>query len=221
MLYCLSFLEKAYFLKLAIPLFFLYLYKAKNKFVFMLKGVSVILLAIFLMYSLSGHSESDADSDQELFSIMHTPNGTFQAIIWRSTIVPIVTALDGVRVFVTEFNGQFFYGNTSSLISFITGGERINFERILYQNQFGGSETGNSNQFFLIEAYINFGIIGICIFSFAVGKFIREFIASNNIALLSVAPLFIFQLFNAGLIGILFSNGFLLFYLFVKISKFK
>ena len=221
LLYCLSFLEKAYFLKLAIPLFFLYHYKAKNKSVFVLKGVSIIMLAIFLMYSLAGHSGSDIDSEEEMFSILHTPNGIFQAIIWRSAIVPIVTALDGVRIFLTEFNSQFFHGNTSSLIAFITGGERINFERQLYQSQFGGSETGNSNQFFLIEAYINFGISGVVIFSFIVGKFIRNIILSNDIALLSIAPLFIFHLFNAGLIGILFSNGFLLFYIFIKISDLK
>lgn len=221
LLYCLSFLEKSYFLKLAIPLFFLYLFEAKNKATFILKGTLIILLAIFLMYFLAGYSESNVDSGEELFSILHTPNGTFQAIMWRSTIVPIVTALDGIRIFITDFNNQYFYGNTSSLIAFITGGERINFERLLYQSQFGGSITGNANQFFVVEAYINFGFIGVFIFSFLVGKFIKKAITLNNIVFLSVIPLFIFNLFNAGLISNLFSNGFLLFYAFVVFVKLK
>jgi len=92
---------------------------------------------------------------------------------------------------------------------------------LLYQSQFGGEGTGNTNQCYLIEAYINFGYIGVLIFSFIVGRLIRGVINSKDIAALCIMPLFLYNLFNAGLIGLLFSNGYLLFFLMIKYIKIK
>ncbi|MCP9747564.1 hypothetical protein EGI24_12715 [Lacihabitans sp. CS3-21] len=216
LLFSISFLEKAYFLKLGIPIFFLFLLKSTNKIIFFIKGLGTIILLLAIMFFLTGNTGRDYDSDAELFSILYSPQGIIESIFWRSAVIPVITALDGIRVFLTDFNSQFFFGNTSSLIAFFKGSERMNFERYLYQSQFGGEGTGNANQFFVVEAYINFGIVGVILFSFFIGKFVRSLIKLNDLALVSVIPLFFFNLFNAGLIGILFSNGFLLFYIFVK-----
>jgi hypothetical protein len=81
--------------------------------------------------------------------------------------VPVITAYQGLELFFSnEFHGEYLYGATSSLLSSIFGLERINFERALYQSQFGGSETGNANQFYLIEAFINYGYLGVFYFHF-------------------------------------------------------
>jgi hypothetical protein len=221
MIYSISFLEKAYFLKLAIPLFFIYFYNSKNKFLFFIRGIAVIFVFFFFMFVLAGTTGSTVTRDESFFSILYTPTGTFETIIWRAAVVPIVSAIDGVRVFLTEFGGQLFYGKTSSFFALLTGSEQVNFERALYQDQFGGNDTGNANQFFVIEAFINFGYLGVMLFSFIVGRIVRFSITSKDIALQTIMPLILFNLFNAGLIGILLSNGLLLFMLLLRFTKFN
>ncbi len=220
LLYCISFLEKAYFLKLAIPLFFIYFFQVKNKFGFVLKGLGIIVFLLFIMFALTATQE-DRTNDEGFFSIYYLPTGTLDSLLWRSLVVPIVTALDGIRVFITDFGGNYLMGNTSSFFAFISGSERINFERVLYQSQFGGSETGNANQVYIVEAFINFGFWGVFIFSFLVGKFVRLAINSKNTTFISIMPLFLYNLFNTGLIGTLLSNGFLVLFIFVLNTKFE
>ncbi|MCL6260013.1 oligosaccharide repeat unit polymerase [Aquiflexum sp. TKW24L] len=214
-------LEKAYFLKLGIPLFFLYFYNAKNKFFFALKGATVLALIFALMFSLSRFTGSEADSNEVFFSILYTPQNGLEAFFWRSTIVPIVSALDGLRVFTYTFESGFFNGDTSSFIAYLKGSTHINFERYLYQFQFGGSETGNANQVYLVEAFINFGYFGVAIFTIFVAKYIKTSLDSDDVALKSILPLFLFHIYNAGLIAILLSNGLLFFILFLVFVKLK
>lgn len=220
-LYSLSFLEKGYFFKIALPVFFYFFYISKNKKTFLIKGTLVLVFIIFGMFAVSRFDVQEVVRDDPFFSILYTPKDISSALIWRSIAVPVVTAIQGINLFQQEFHSSFFYGSTSSFISFIFGLERSNFERILYQSQFGGSETGNANQCYLVEAFINFGYTGVLLFSFFTGKLIRGIIKSNDIAALCIMPLFLYNLFNTGLIGNLLSNGFILFFLMMKFIKIK
>lgn len=221
LLYCISFLEKAYFLKIAIPIFFIYLHLSKNKVLFVIKGTVIILTLVMLMFIVSGSTGFEVGNEESFFSILYLPSGAWETLIWRITVVPIITAIDAIRVFMTEFNGVFFYGNTSSFFAILTGSERVNFERYLYQTQFGGSETGNANSYFVIEAYINFGITGVVVITAMVAKLIKGVIKKNDVALLSVIPLFLLNLFSAGFIGTMLSGGYLLLFLISGIIIFK
>lgn len=220
LLYSISFLEKAYFLKIIIPLFFFFFYKTKNKKTFLIKGFAVIVSLFAAMFSLSKFDTTDLQRDEPFFSILYTPKDIFTALLWRSVAVPVLSVIDAMDLFLKNYT-DYFYGATSSFLSFLFGLERSNFERLLYQSQFGGEGTGNTNQCYLIEAYINFGYIGILLFSFIVGRVIRGVINSKDIAALCIIPLFMYNLFNAGLIGLLFSNGYLLFFLMIKYVKIK
>jgi hypothetical protein len=220
-LYSLSFLEKAYFMKIALPIFFLFYFQTKNKLFFLVRGGLIIVVLFFLMFFLSGHTGLDISRDESFFSILYTPSGTFETIIWRSAVVPIVTAIDAVRVFLTDFGGNFLLGKTSSFLAMLSGSGQVNFERLLYQSQFGGIETGNANQVFFIEAYINFGFLGVGLFSFVVGRIVRYSIRSKDLAFVSIMPLFIYNLFMSGLIGIFLSNGLIFFLVVYYLFKFK
>lgn len=221
-LYCISFLEKAYFIKLAIPVFFVYLSQVQNKTLFILKGSAVIFILTLGMFIVSGSAIVTA-SDDPFWSMGFTPTSPLEQLFFRSIVIPIITSLDALRVFVEDFKGSYFYGATSTLLALLTGQERINFERSLFEVQFGQNQTGtgNANSTYMIEAYINYGLPGVVIFSFILGKLIRFAIKSKDIALLSIMPLFIFYLYNAGLIGTMLSNGFLFLFLIVRFIKFK
>lgn len=222
-LYSISFLEKGYFLKIGIPLFFYYYYKAKSKKTYLIVSGSFLLTIILAMFLLSKFDTSDVIRDEPFFSILYTPTTVFQAIVWRMVAVPVITAYQGFELFLsTAYNGQYFMGATSSLLSSIFGLERINFERALYQSQFGGSETANANQFYAVEAFINYGYIGVLMFSYFLGLIVKNMINTRNIAIICLIPVLYYNLFSSGLIGNLLSNGFLFFYLFitnVKIQK--
>ncbi|ASE62441.2 oligosaccharide repeat unit polymerase [Chryseobacterium indologenes] len=221
-LYSISFLEKGYFLKIAIPVFFFLYYKSKNKKTYLIVSCGVILALISLMFLLSKFDAIDASRDEPFFSIYHIPTTIFEAVVWRMVAVPVITAYQGLELFFSnEFHGEYLYGATSSLLSSIFGLERINFERALYQSQFGGSETGNANQFYLIEAFINYGYLGVFLFSFLLGKMVKDMINTKNIAVICIIPLLFYNLFSSGLIGNLLSNGYLLFYLMVIYVRFK
>jgi hypothetical protein len=216
-LYCVSFLEKAFFLKLVIPVFFILYGKSSNKKLFLIKGAVGLVSVLMFMFILAGMSSSPAqENDEGVFSLLFTPTNVTEKLLWRAGVVPIITALDGVRVFINELNGQYLMGASSSILALFTGVERINFERLLFQNQFGGTDTGNANQFFGIEAYINFGYAGVFIFAAIVGWIVRYAIRSGDKVLVAMMPLFFYYLYSAGLIGTIFSNGFLLLFLMTR-----
>jgi hypothetical protein len=210
-LYCISFLEKAFFLKLVIPVFFVLYGKSVKKKMFLIKGAVGFLIVILVMFALAGLDGASVHTNEEgVFSILFVPTNIIDKFLWRAGIVPIVTALDGVRVFITDLKGQYLMGASSSILAFVLGTERLNFERLLFQFQFGGSDTGNANQFYGIEAFINFGYIGVFLFAALVGWIVRYAINSRDKVLLAMMPLFFYYLYSAGLIGTLFSNGFVL-----------
>lgn len=221
LLYSLSFLEKGYFFKIALPVFFFFYYKTKNKKSFLIKGAVIFGIFITGMFAASRFETNEYVRDDPFFTILYTPQDISSAIAWRIIAVPVITAIEGIDLFFKGFNGEFLYGGTSSFISFFSGLERVNFERSLYQTQFGGAETGNANQCYLVEAFINFGYIGIIFFSFFIGKLIKGIINTRDIAALCIMPLFLYNLFSTGLIGNLLSNGFILFFLFFRFIKFN
>lgn len=220
-LFCVSFLAKAYFLKIFIPIFFIEYSKAKNKINLIIKGSILILFLLFFMYFISGNRGNESTTENDFFSTLYTPNSIIESIIWRSIVIPVVTAIDGMNLFIFDFNGRFLFGDTSSIIAFLKGNERINFERLVYQSQFGGSDTGNANCYYLVEAFVNFGIWGVIAFSLFVGYVIRLFVKKNDAALIGILPLFLLNLFNVGLISLFFSGGFFILFFFVKLFKFK
>jgi len=221
-IYCISFIEKAYFIKLLIPVFFIYFNKVESKLFFAIKGLFVILCLLLFMFFISG-TAIETTTDDPFFSRGYTPNNPLEQLLFRSIVIPIVTSLDALRVFIEDFNNNYFFGATSSLLAFLSGQERINFERSLFEMQFGQNltNTGNANSAYIIEAFVNFGFVGVFLFSFLLGILIRFAINSKDIALLSLMPLLIFYLYNAGLIGTLFSNGFIILFIIVRFVKFS
>lgn len=216
-LYCVSFLEKAFFLKLLIPVFFILYDKSSNKKIFLIKGGVSLVSILMVMFILAGLSSPPAkENDEGVFSLLFTPTNVTEKLLWRAGVVPIITALDGVRVFINDLNGNYLMGASSSILAFFTGVERVNFERLLFQSQFGGTDTGSANQFYGIEAFINFGYVGVFVFAAIVGWVIRYSIRSGDKVLVAMMPLFFYYLYSAGLIGTLLSNGFLLLFLMTR-----
>jgi hypothetical protein len=78
--------------------------------------------------------------------------------------------------------------------------------------QWGQNETGtgSSNSVYITEAFVNFGWIGVVIFSIFIGRSLKWFARSRDEAFRSIWPLYVMGLYSAGLFGQLLSNGFIL-----------
>jgi oligosaccharide repeat unit polymerase len=211
-LYSISFLEKAFFLKIGIPLFLLFLSKSKQKVVTIISGFGIMILVLLLMTIISTDNSVSTTDPGDFFTAYYAAQSPIEKIFWRSLVIPVVTALDAIRLFELDFNGEFLYGATNSSLSFLFGLERVEFEKQVFGSQFGQNEvgTGSANSTFLTEAYINFGFIGVILFSFIAGKIIKVFISSKEISMKGISILFIYGIFNSSLLSTLLSNGFLI-----------
>jgi hypothetical protein len=212
-LFCISFMQKALFLNLILPMlvFFAAKGRLKKRKIFFLIGGSLLLISITTFLSLQGDSPiSDSLAGGEYLSAQYQPVNSFDYLVWRSTAVPLFTAVDTLVVHKEQFGGELLLGTTSTFVAALLGAERINLERFVFQYQFGGwNETANANAVFAIDAYVNFGWFGVIVFGSLVGLVFRCFRISSDISFQSLWVVFAFVLFNATLIGMLLSNGFL------------
>ena len=212
-LFTISFLQKFLFINALVPLACAYAITAHNnrKMLFV-----AVIAAPFILYVLTNLSMGSEQVGRmytgvgSVFSADYVPSSAFDALWWRAIAVPVFTATDTLHVFYERLNGEILMGASSSLVAFLTGAERVNLERYVFDYQWGWNDTANANSVFFVDAFINFGWIGVCLISFIVGQSLRWFASSRDFAMRSLWPLYCLGLFNASFVGMLFSNGFLI-----------
>jgi hypothetical protein len=211
-IYALSFIEKAFFLKAFFPLLFLFSQGFINSRLSLrsMAAIGIVLLSIVTL--LSGSGNVGAEGSEEFFSVGFIPTTGVEHLLWRSVAIPMLTAADAFRVFYSEFGGTYLYGATSSVLAALTGVPRIEFERLVFAAQWGQNElgTGSANSTFVIEAFIDFGYLGVALFGWVIGLIFRSFNLTRDRAYQAMWMLFGFGIYNSGLIGIFLSNGFIL-----------
>jgi hypothetical protein len=216
--YSLSFVEKTFFFKAMIPLIYL-VAQDKVRTPFHARTVIAATLGLLLAVTvLSGAGNVDeSTNDSDFISLSYAPKGALEHIAWRSLVIPVLTAADTIRVHDEMFNGSPLLGATSSLLAGIFGMERVPLERLVFFEQWGQNETetGSSNSVFVAEAFVNFGLFGLVILSLAIGVIFNAIATSRDEALRALWPLLAFALLTSGFIGVMASNGFLLFFLFL------
>jgi hypothetical protein len=205
-------MQKALFLNLVLPLLAYMAAKQKLPGIKSILLLSLILGMLFLAFNLELPDElASARVDSgDFMSALYRPSSPLEFLIWRAFAVPIFTAADTLVVHTEQFGNRLLLGSTSSLIASVLGVERINLERFVFEHQFGGwNDLGNSNAAFVADLYVNFGWVGTFIFGILVGVIFRLFAASRDIGFRCMWPIFAFGLYNASLIGMLLSNGFM------------
>jgi len=212
LLFSVSFVEKAFFLKALLPVLILV---AQQDVRLPLSPSSIaflILLVLGFVTFLSGAGTQELASEADFFSAQYQPQGAVSHLIWRGLAIPLVTAADSIRVFTENFDDHFLWGRTSGLIAMIVGSERVEFERLVFSAQWGQNETGtgSANSVYFVEAYVNWGWIGVALSSLFAGIAFRFFAKSPDPAFRALWPLWAFGLYTSGLIGMLLSNGFVL-----------
>jgi hypothetical protein len=208
--YALSFLQKTLFLNVLMPLLVFYSGKSKIyegdmvKFVLLVAGLLLVLISIT-------YEGSSAGEGAKFLSAQYLPSGAMDFLLWRAIAVPIFTATDTLVVHEVWFRGDHLLGATSSFFAQIFGIERLNIERHVFEYQFGGwNEIANANAVFFLDGYVNFGVVGVIVYSFIVGQFFRIFAKTKDEALSALWIIFANGAYAGSLIGLLLSNGFIL-----------
>jgi hypothetical protein len=213
LVYSLSFVEKAFFLKVLLPLLYLFSTGMVRSKFGPKTTISVSMAILLFVTTISGAGSADTvGTSADFFSATYAPSSPFAHIVWRSLAVPVFTAADALRVFDIYFDGHALYGATSSFVASVSGMKRILFERIVFEFQWGQNETGtgSSNSVYITEAFVNFRWIGVVVFSLFIGRSLRVFAQSRDEAFRSIWPLYVMGLYSSGLLGQLLSNGFIL-----------
>lgn len=222
-LFTISFLQKALFVNALLPLVFSYsIIKHKTNHSMWI-AIAVAVLLLYALTTLSMGSDIMQDSSVNMvgpyFSADYQPSSPLDMLLWRAIAVPVFTATDTLNVFYTRLSGEYLFGATSSFITAITGDERVNIERFVFEYQWGWNDTANANAVYFVDAFVNFGWIGVCGISLVIGQTLRWFRDTEDQALAALWPIYCLSLFNASIIGLLLSNGFLLVWAMLLFTK--
>lgn len=216
-IFCLATTAKAMFVFIALPLiyFSIFNYPLGNSgrvliYIALLVGSLVFLTVLTISSGESSGIVSLGIDDYFSSSAAKNTGGTFSFIIWRSIAVNIFTAADTLQVFFEQLKGDLLLGSTSSSLSFIFGMDQVMIERMVFEHQFGSwNDIANANAFFLIDGFINFGILGVFLYGLLSGQILR-LLSRSSIGFSALGPIFCFGLVTSGLIGNLLGNGWLL-----------
>jgi oligosaccharide repeat unit polymerase len=218
----LSTLVKGMFFNILIPIFSLKLTSNYNIFNF-IKYIIIILTTLIFMVSIAGFNKADLDEDSDIdtyISVGYPSKNSFDFMLWRIVVIPILASRDTLEVHNIYYSSNNLMGVTSGLGSKLLGENKIDIEREVFGYQYGGmNDIGNTNSVFFIDAYINFGYIGIVIYGLLASILLRILMDSNIKSVISMAPLFAIFLFSSSLVGILISNGFLFLFAWLGVRK--
>ena len=144
-------------------------------------------------------------------------SGVMGYLINRALWIPYVTGYDWVEYFQNRLHGEHTKGRTSTLVSKLLGEEKIPMEQLVFDYQYGlgATQTAGANANFMVDGYVNFGMIGVVLLSSLVGFFIAIVEYLKNPAACACLYLFLFQLLGGGFLGTFLGGGLLLFLLLV------
>lgn len=215
-------LVKGMFFNILVPFFSLKIILSNNIYYFIRYFITALAILIF-MVSIAGFNKADSGQNVDMdtyISVGYPSTNAMDFMLWRIAVIPVLASRDTLEVHNLYYSGNNLMGVTSGLGSKMLGENKIDIEREVFGYQYGGmNDIGNTNSVFFIDAYINFGYIGIIIYGIIAAILLRILIDCNIKSAISMAPLFAIFLFSSSLVGILISNGFLFLFAWLSVRK--
>jgi hypothetical protein len=139
-------------------------------------------------------------------------DGQLQYVANRIFWIPYVTAFDWLGYFYEKLNGNYLLGRTSAVLSRIGGNPPFPMENEVFKYQFGesGPKTAAANATFLVDAFVNFGWMGVIVYAGLFALITWVVVVQANPAMQACYYYFALQVSMGGLSGVLFSNGLIL-----------
>lgn len=227
LLYAESFLQKALFLQVLIPIFYLVVQRKLWNLIAFSVPLALTLLLLFgnarlvqgeLLPALPDFSHGIGQGTSHggpgaYFNAHYDAKSSLGKLVWRAVAVPVFTARDAIEVFDEVFDGKQLRGATSSFVAKIFRLERVNYDLVVYDYEWGNGALGRSNTVYFIEGFVNFGWVGVVLFSLIVGQCYRILHKSGEDALKAMSLVLGYNLIQASLMGTMLSGGFILVFL--------
>ena len=227
LLYSISFLQKALFINVILPLLYLAARRQNATFkrILGIVGGSVVLFYLVTRLAFGGPEEVATEpgggvvTGGDFFGASYLPRNALEHLVWRSAAVPMFSASDTLIVHNDQFGGQPLWGATSSFFAAVLGLERVPMERLVSEFEWGWNDIANSNAVYVTDAYVNFSWIGVVLFSLFVGQSLRWFSRSRDEAFKSLWTIYCMAIFTSSLIGTLLSNGYVLIFAMALMTR--
>lgn len=144
-------------------------------------------------------------------------DSTLGQLINRALWIPYITAYDWIEFFQEKGGAEYLYGATSSLVSKLRGVPQYPMEENIFKYQFGenATKTARANVNFMIDAFVNFGWLGVILVSGFVGASTLFLQKLSNPAAFACFYFFLFQLLGGGFLGTFLGGGLFLFLLLI------
>lgn len=144
-------------------------------------------------------------------------------LINRVVYIPYITALDWLKYKEDILQGQNLWGRSIGLIALMLGEEKVNLEREVFTYQWGQNPTGtgSANTVYYVDAYLNFGALGVFFYTVLLAFIVRVCVLSNNKALMACLSVSVYYLAMHGMPSVLFSGGLGFLFIFSLFFRFK
>ncbi len=127
--------------------------------------------------------QSDVPDHYNIFTQKNQTLLILNRIIW----IPYVTALDWFRYQDLHMGGKYLLGKSIRPIAYLTNSERVYLEKDVAELQWGGPSGATSNAVFFADAWLNWGALGVIVYSMLLALTIKLIITSGNSALVAAS----------------------------------
>ncbi len=209
-------LEKGRALVGMLPLIVLHANRGKLKKSYTILACLIVVIAITSILARGGLTNADGGnmpdkmaSVPEKYNVFPGKTGQAYYLINRVIYIPYMTAIDWLDYKNQILNDRKMHGQSIGAVAKLMHLEKINLEREVFAFEWGQNMTGtgSANTAYYIDAYLNFGVIGVVLYSFLLAFIIKICVASNNKALICTLPIPLYYVCFHGLSVILFSGG--------------
>ena len=145
----------------------------------------------------------------------------FGFLVNRIVWIPYITAYDWIKYFHEEMNGEHALGKTSSFISTVLGEKKVPVEQYVFDYQFGlgPTQTAGANANFMVDAFVNFGWIGVFLIPVFMGWAVSLIESLNNPAASAGFYFYLLQLLGGGFLGSFLGGGLAIYILIICIFQ--
>lgn len=209
-------LEKGRAVVAMLPLIVLYANLGDHKKAYRAIFTLVIIVGLISIIARGGLTSNDSTTESaamegvpEQYNLFKGESGQGYYILNRIGYIPYITAIDWLNYREQVLRGDDVNGRSIGVVAFLFEQEKINLEREVFAFQWGQNDTGtgSSNTVFFVDAYLNFGIIGVIIYSLIVSFIARVIVVSGDGALVSCLSIPLLYICFTPLPAVLFSGG--------------
>jgi len=127
--------------------------------------------------------QSDVPDHYNLFTEKNQALLIINRIVW----IPYVTAVDWFRYQDIHMQEGYLLGRSIRPLAYLLGTERFYLEKEVAELQWGGPSGATSNAVFFADAWLNWGALGVVVYSTLLALTIKLIMASNNLALIAAS----------------------------------